>query len=81
MPGSPPIAIQLLYPVSRFLKVPSLQHMCRFLILRWVRRDHIDNLPVPEKVKNYLREHQYYVENLEDEGVLVEREERRIRAS
>ncbi|XP_041374015.1 uncharacterized protein LOC121387070 [Gigantopelta aegis] len=81
IPGSPPVAIQLLYPVSRFLKVPSLQHMCRFLILRWVRRDHIDNLPVPEKVKNYLREHQYYVENLEDEGVLVEREERRIRSS
>ncbi|XP_046376614.2 microtubule-associated protein futsch-like [Haliotis rufescens] len=66
-PGSPPIAIRLLHPVSRFCRVPSLQHMCRFLILRWVRRDHIDVLPVPEKVKNYLRENQYYVETLEED--------------
>ncbi|XP_067686541.1 uro-adherence factor A-like [Haliotis asinina] len=66
-PGSPPIALRLLHPVSRFCRVQSLQHMCRFLILRWVRRDHIDVLPVPEKVKNYLRENQYYVETLEED--------------
>lgn len=66
-PGSPPLPIQLLYPVSRFCRVPSLQHMCRFLVLRWVRRDHIDHLPLPQKVKAYLLEKQYYVESLEED--------------
>ncbi|ESO94641.1 hypothetical protein LOTGIDRAFT_144981, partial [Lottia gigantea] len=65
-PGMPPLPIQLVHPISRFVQFRSLQHMCRFLILRWVRRDHIDRLPVPEKVKNYLRENQYYVESVED---------------
>lgn len=66
-PGSPPLPIQLLYPVSRFFRVPSLQHMCRFLVLRRVRRDHIDFLPVPQKVKGYLLEKQYYVETLDED--------------
>ncbi|KAK7508073.1 hypothetical protein BaRGS_00001038 [Batillaria attramentaria] len=66
-PGSPPMPIQLLYPVSRFCRVPSLQHMCRFLVLRLVRRDHIDHLPLPQKVKSYLLEKQYYVETLEED--------------
>ncbi|KAL8596752.1 hypothetical protein ACOMHN_046369 [Nucella lapillus] len=66
-PGSPPLPIQLLYPVSRFIRVPSLQHMCRFLVLRRVRRDHIDLLPVPQKVKGYLLEEQYYVETLDED--------------
>ncbi|XP_050419290.2 serine-rich adhesin for platelets [Patella vulgata] len=66
-PGTPPLPIRLVHPISRFFRLQSLQHMCRFLILRWVRRDHIDTLPVPEKVKNYLRENQYYVESLEED--------------
>lgn len=66
-PGSPPMPIQLLYPVSRFFRVPSLQHMCRFRVLRLVRRDHIDHLPLPQKVKSYLLEKQYYVETLEED--------------
>ncbi|XP_076462065.1 uncharacterized protein LOC143294573 [Babylonia areolata] len=66
-PGSPPLPIQLLYPISRFFRVPSLQHMCRFLVLRRVRRDHIDFLPVPQKVKGYLLEKQYYVETLDED--------------
>jgi hypothetical protein len=41
--------------------------MCRFLVLRCVRRDHIDCLPIPMKVKNYLLEKQYYVETLEED--------------
>lgn len=66
-PGSPPMPIQLLYPISRFCRVPSLQHMCRFLVLRRVRRDHIDHLPLPQKVKAYLQEKQYYVETLDED--------------
>lgn len=62
-----PLSIQLLYPVSRFHRVPSLQHICRFLILCRTRRDHIDKLPLPEKVKRYLSEKQYYVEMLSED--------------
>ncbi|KAL4217339.1 negative regulation of STAT cascade [Mactra antiquata] len=65
-PGSPPMPIQLLHPVSRFIQMRSLQHMSRFRILQLVRRDHIDLLPVPKRIKQYLNEAQYYVEYLED---------------
>ncbi|KAL8616984.1 hypothetical protein ACOMHN_041902 [Nucella lapillus] len=62
-----PLSIQLLYPVSRFYRVPSLQHVCRFLILCRVRRDLIHRLPLPEKIKGYLSEKQYYVEMLTED--------------
>ena len=57
--------VYFLHPVSRFLQMQSLQHICRFQILEKVRRDHIESLPIPTSIKDYLREHQYYVENLE----------------
>ncbi|XP_041481206.1 uncharacterized protein LOC121428560 isoform X1 [Lytechinus variegatus] len=59
-PGLPPVPLQLLYPISRFQKARSLQHMCRFVIRRHVRLDHIDALPLPRRLKEYLREGQYY---------------------
>lgn len=65
-PGAPPMPVHLLHPVSRFRQMQSLQHMCRFQILQIVRRDHIDRLPIPTSIKDYLRESQYYVEYLED---------------
>lgn len=65
-PGAPPMPVHLLHPVSRFRQMQSLQHMCRFQILQIVRRDHIDQLPIPTRIKDYLRESQYYVEYLED---------------
>lgn len=65
-PGSPPMPIYLLHPVSRFVQMQSLQHICRFRILGMVRRDHIDMLPIPKRIKQYLKEAQYYVESLED---------------
>ncbi|KAK3083108.1 hypothetical protein FSP39_014222 [Pinctada imbricata] len=65
-PGAPPIAVHLLYPVSRFKQMQSLQHICRFNIVQRVRRDHIDQLPIPKRIKDYLKESQYYVEYLED---------------
>ncbi|XP_061169598.1 uncharacterized protein LOC133178956 [Saccostrea echinata] len=65
-PGAPPMPVHLLHPVSRFRQMQSLQHMCRFQILQIVRRDHIDRLPIPTRIKDYLRESQYYVEYLED---------------
>lgn len=65
-PGTPPMPVYLLHPVSRFRQMQSLQHVCRFQILQIVRRDHIDRLPIPTRIKEYLRESQYYVEYLED---------------
>ena len=65
-PGAPPLLIHLLHPVSRFTQMRSLQHMCRFAIVQIVRRDHIDDLPLPTRIKKYLQEAQYYIEYLGD---------------
>lgn len=46
--GLPPTPVQLLYPVSRFSNVKSLQHLCRFRIRQLVRIDHIPELPLPK---------------------------------
>uniref|UniRef100_A0AAY5K4P0 Suppressor of cytokine signaling 7 n=1 Tax=Esox lucius TaxID=8010 RepID=A0AAY5K4P0_ESOLU len=48
VPGLPPTPVQLLYPVSRFSNVKSLQHLCRFCIRQMVRIDHIQELPLPK---------------------------------
>lgn len=61
-----PMRVQLLHPVSRFKKVQSLQHMCRFIILKAVRRDLIDGLPLPARLKHYLNTPQYYAEQMQD---------------
>ncbi len=60
VPGFPPAPVQLLFPISRFQKARSLQHMCRFVIRRQVRLDHIDELPLPRRLRDYLKEGQYY---------------------
>lgn len=59
-----PMRVQLLHPVSRFKHVQSLQHMCRFIILKTVRRDLIDHLPLPRRLKDYLNTPHYYSEEL-----------------
>ncbi|XP_026756709.2 uncharacterized protein LOC113516487 isoform X1 [Galleria mellonella] len=59
-----PVRVQLLYPVSRFKRVQSLQHMCRFVILKHVRRDLISNLPLPRRLLDYLSATHYYAELL-----------------
>ncbi|XP_046976839.1 uncharacterized protein LOC124542939 isoform X1 [Vanessa cardui] len=59
-----PVRVQLLYPVSRFKRVQSLQHMCRFVILKYVRRDLISSLPLPRRLLDYLSATHYYSELL-----------------
>nr|XP_027202516.1 GATA zinc finger domain-containing protein 14-like [Dermatophagoides pteronyssinus] len=59
-----PIRVQLLYPVSRFKRVQSLQHICRFVILQFVRRDQIHQLSLPEYLRHYLDTPYYYSEEL-----------------
>ncbi|CAH8462957.1 unnamed protein product [Heterobilharzia americana] len=64
--GQPPVEVPLLYPLSRFQVVASLRHLTRFTILSYIRRDHIDQLPLPRTTINYLMEKQCYIESLED---------------
>uniref|UniRef100_G1QI98 Suppressor of cytokine signaling 7 n=1 Tax=Nomascus leucogenys TaxID=61853 RepID=G1QI98_NOMLE len=54
VPGLPPTPVQLLYPVSRFSNVKSLQHLCRFRIRQLVRIDHIPDLPLPKSYFFYI---------------------------
>lgn len=63
-----PMRVQLLHPVSRVKKVQSLQHMCRFVILKLVPRDHVDQLPVPKQIKDYLKTPNYYSETYIEEA-------------
>jgi hypothetical protein len=67
-PGMAPAPVQLLFPISRLRMLQSLQHMSRFIILKHVRYDHIECLPLPSKMITYLKESQYYVEYILDEG-------------
>ncbi|KFQ26289.1 Suppressor of cytokine signaling 7, partial [Merops nubicus] len=60
VPGLPPTPVQLLYPVSRFSNVKSLQHLCRFRIRQLVRIDHIPELPLPTPLISYIRKFYYY---------------------
>ncbi|KAM4691619.1 suppressor of cytokine signaling 7 isoform 1-T1 [Rhinophrynus dorsalis] len=60
VPGLPPTPVQLLYPVSRFSNVKSLQHLCRFRIRQLVRIDHIPELPLPKPLISYVRKFYYY---------------------
>ncbi|XP_042643294.1 suppressor of cytokine signaling 7 isoform X3 [Tyto alba] len=60
VPGLPPTPVQLLYPVSRFSNVKSLQHLCRFRIRQLVRIDHIPDLPLPKPLISYIRKFYYY---------------------
>ncbi|XP_060535541.1 uncharacterized protein LOC132707639 [Cylas formicarius] len=61
-----PVRVQLLHPVSRFKQVQSLQHMCRFVIHKNVRRDLIPDLPLPRRMIDYLNTPHYYSEHFVD---------------
>ncbi|XP_072225028.1 suppressor of cytokine signaling 7-like isoform X2 [Leuresthes tenuis] len=76
VPGLPPTPVQLLYPVSRFSSVKSLQHLCRFCIRQLVRIDHIQELPLPTPLIAYLRKFYYYDPEEEVSPTLPELKER-----
>ncbi|XP_025831472.1 uncharacterized protein LOC108741570 [Agrilus planipennis] len=61
-----PVRVQLLHPVSRFKQIQSLQHICRFVILKYVRKDLISTLPLPRRMIDYLSTPHYYSEHLLD---------------
>jgi hypothetical protein len=56
--------VRLLYPVSRLAYMYSLKHIVRFVIHRQIRRDRIDDLDLPARLKYFLKEAQIYTENL-----------------
>lgn len=41
--------------------------LLRFVILKLVPRDHVDQLPVPKRIKDYLKTPNYYSENITEE--------------
>lgn len=59
-----PVRVQLVHPVSRFKHTQSLQHLCRFVILKMVRKDLISSLPLPRRMIDYLNTPHYYSEQL-----------------
>ncbi|KAF7407743.1 serine/threonine-protein kinase -like [Vespula maculifrons] len=67
-----PMRVQLLHPVSRFKQVQSLQHTCRFVILKMVRRDLIPTLPLPRRLIDYLSTPHYYSEQLAEQDERAE---------
>jgi hypothetical protein len=42
----------------------SLKHIARFVIHRQIRRDRIDDLDLPPRLKAFLKEAQIYAENI-----------------
>ncbi|XP_019618067.1 PREDICTED: uncharacterized protein LOC109465308 [Branchiostoma belcheri] len=72
--GSPPVPVLLLKPISRFENLKTLQHICRFIIRKQVRIDHIDLLPLPKGLKQYLTDCQYY--DIDEETFFDERKKK-----
>jgi suppressor of cytokine signaling 7 len=68
-PEHGPMRVQLTNPVSRFKHIQSLQHMCRFVILKAVvRKDLIDTLPLPRRLIDYLKNKNVLSEQVESDS-------------
>lgn len=63
----PSYPIRFLFPFSRFEEVPSLQHLCRFVIRQNSRCDKLHELPLPAKLIRYLRVENHYLPEGETE--------------
>ncbi|GAB6032719.1 suppressor of cytokine signaling 7 [Chamberlinius hualienensis] len=58
-PGATSYPVRLTKPVSRFTQVRSLQYLCRFVIRQYTRVDLIQQLPLPNRIKGYIKEAHY----------------------
>lgn len=58
-----PHPIRFMTPVSRFEDLPSLQHLCRFVIRQNSRCDKLHELPLPPKLIRYLNVENHFLEN------------------
>uniref|UniRef100_A0A336JXN5 CSON002397 protein n=1 Tax=Culicoides sonorensis TaxID=179676 RepID=A0A336JXN5_CULSO len=69
-PEHGPMRVQLTNPVSRFKHIQSLQHMCRFVILKSLkgRKDLIQTLPLPRRILDYLSYKNVFSEQVESDS-------------
>lgn len=51
----PPFPVRLTNPVNRFYEVTSLQQLCKYLIRSRVHREEIEQLPLPNQLKDFLQ--------------------------
>eukprot|EP00118_Oscarella_pearsei_P004122 m.17137 g.17137 ORF g.17137 m.17137 type:complete len:442 (+) comp27340_c0_seq1:1132-2457(+) len=58
-PNARSYPVRLTHPLSRFIRVRSLQHHCRFVIRQLTRFDLIRQLPLPTGMKGFLEESKY----------------------
>ncbi|GJQ70854.1 putative suppressor of cytokine signaling [Trypoxylus dichotomus] len=59
-PTDPVYPVRLTLPLSRFMCVRSLRHLCRFVIREHINKNDIDKLKLPEAIKSYLEEGYYW---------------------
>ena len=52
--------VRILTPVSRYASLPSLQHLCRFIIRQHARNDLLNELPLPQKLTDYVAQKHYF---------------------
>lgn len=57
--SGPVVPVRLIQPVSRFTHVQTLQHLCRFVIRKYIAINNIKELPLPEILKSYLQQAHY----------------------
>ncbi|XP_022185052.2 suppressor of cytokine signaling 4 [Nilaparvata lugens] len=55
----PSFPVRLTKPISRFMHVRSLQHLCRFVIRQCTRDDNLQHLPLPNVLKEYVQAGHY----------------------
>uniref|UniRef100_A0A1A7WGL3 Suppressor of cytokine signaling 2 n=1 Tax=Iconisemion striatum TaxID=60296 RepID=A0A1A7WGL3_9TELE len=59
VPGGPNGTVQLLLTKPIYVAMPPLQHLCRIAINRTTRQ--VQNLPIPNRLKDYLADYAYDV--------------------
>ncbi|CAG0908913.1 unnamed protein product, partial [Cyprideis torosa] len=64
IPGLGPLRVQLLRPLSRFKQVQSLQHLCRYTIMKCIHLGQVHELPLPIRLIEYLNTPYFYVEHV-----------------
>ena len=61
----PSYPVHFLFPVSRFEEFPSLKHLCRIAIRCNSRSDKLHELPLPPKLRRYLKVENPYLPEAE----------------
>jgi suppressor of cytokine signaling 6/7 len=62
----PPFPVRLTKPINRFYEVSTLQHLCRFIIRQKIDIPYVNSLPLPDKLKDYVKEYDDSNDNVQD---------------